>query len=86
MLITVYTGDWNEDAAPNSRWATRISVDLADKAGCSLMDWSQADLNGITMFTPLNRNDVLNTEYAPQLWACVDAILMKESRLEHMHQ
>ena len=84
MLITVYTGDWDKNAAQNSRWATRIAVPFGNDAGCSLMGWSDEDLARIYMFTPLNRNDILDTDYAPQLWASVDAILMKDRRLEHM--
>lgn len=86
MHITIYTGDWGEDAPQSHRWATRIAVHQGDEGGCSLMDWSAEEQKEISMFTPLNRDDVLNSDYAPQLWACVDAVLMNECRLEHIRQ
>ena len=82
LLVTIYAGDWREGAAQETRWATRVSVVYEPEPGCSLLDWDPEHRETIDRFVPLDRNDVLNSSYAPELWACVDAVLMKDKRLE----
>lgn len=81
-LLTIYTGDWSENAPINSRWGIRT---IWHSEGCELLDWSQDDRNRIKSFTPLGREDVLSTPFAAEYWAMVDAIIMKDSRLQELH-
>ncbi|WP_420005744.1 hypothetical protein [Arenibacterium sp. LLYu02] len=83
-IITVYCGDWSEGAPVTNRWGTRTEVRTGPESGCMLLDWSVADKARIDSFTPLGREDVLGSPYAPEFWACIDAVLMKDQRLEHL--
>lgn len=82
LLVTVYTGDWSEGAPASARWGTRTEVRFGPESGCALLDWEPEQRATINSFTPLGRDDVLGSDYAKEFWACVDAILMKDPRLE----
>ena len=83
MIITIYCGDWREGASSDQRWGTQAEVRFGRDGGCVLVDWSEKAKAKITLFTPLGRDDVLQTSYAPEFWSCIDAVLMKDPRLEH---
>lgn len=80
--IMIYVGDWTEAGKPNARWGMNI-IWQAD--GCMLLDWEPDQLAEINAFTPLGRDDILNTQFASDMWAMTDAIIMKDSRLEGLH-
>lgn len=82
MRLTVFTGDWSENASPKSRWATRVIVQTEPETGCTLDDWSLEDRQRISSCTLLDRGDVIDSKYAKELWACVDAALMKDTRIQ----
>ena len=83
LTMVVYTGDWSDGGLATARWGSRISVYYQPEPGCSLLDWEATQQNTLNSFTPLDRNDILGSSYEPELWACVDAILMKDQRLEN---
>ncbi|WP_425098837.1 hypothetical protein [Tropicibacter sp. S64] len=82
-LFTVYVGDWSEAGTPDQRWAIRS---YWRDTGLGLDDWSSEERAGITGFTPLDRADLLDTPFAATYWAMIDAIIMKDGRLEHFRQ
>lgn len=78
-IITVYVGDWSDGAHCSQRWAART---IWREDGCMLLDWDKA---GIDRFTPLDREDVLGTDFATEFWALVDTVIMKDPRVEHIY-
>ncbi|WP_321832057.1 hypothetical protein [Thalassovita sp.] len=81
-VVTIYVGDFSDTGKRTERWAARASW---TRDGCSLLDWPPENKAQITMFTPLDRSDVLGTDFASEFWAMVDAIIMKDTRLEIFH-
>ncbi|MDA7965624.1 hypothetical protein [Ruegeria sp.] len=80
-IIKVYVGDWSDGAPADSRWGVVVSW---HSEGCSLLDWDAEDREGNDLFTCLNRDDVLGSEFAEELWAMVDAVITKDSRLKEL--
>lgn len=81
-MISIYVGDWSEDAAPDARWGARV---VWHTEGCMLVDWDVETKEDIDLFTPLDRNDILGSDFAIEVWAMVDAVIMKDSRLKELH-
>lgn len=77
-IITIFVGDWSKDATREKRWAARA---MWHSQGCELLDW-ESDLN--VNFTPLNRDEILGTEFAAEFWTLIDTVIMKEPRLEKL--
>ena len=80
-IISVYVGDWSEDAPTEARWGMRVRW---HEGGCELLDWSNDDKAGIARFVALGRNEMLGSAYETEFWAMIDAIIMKDSRLEEL--
>lgn len=80
-VFTIYVGDWSEGAASTSRWAILVQWRTT---GCGVLDWSPEDVAGITHFTPAGRDAVIGSDFEPELWRMVDAIIMKDSRLKEL--
>ncbi|WP_136439219.1 hypothetical protein [Pacificoceanicola onchidii] len=78
-LLTVYVGDGSDGARADQRWAIRS---YWRSEGLGLDDWSAEERAAITLFTLLDREDVLDTPFATEYWSMIDAIIMKDSRLE----
>lgn len=82
-IISIYVGDWSEGAAKDTRWGMRV---LWHPEGCELLDWQSNELEQIATYTPLGRGAILGTPYAEEMWAKIDAIIMKDSRLKELHE
>ena len=80
--ITLYVGDFTDAGSPKNRWGIRV---VWREEGCGLLDWPPTEDGEPRSFTELDRDDVLGSEFASDFWAYVDAIIMKDSRLEHFH-
>jgi len=79
-VFRIYVGDWSEGAQVDTRWGIGVSW---HSEGCTLLDWDEEENN--SSFTRLNRNDILGSDFAVELWAMVDAIIMKDSRLKELN-
>lgn len=78
-LCRLYIGDWTETAGPTERWGVRIGI---APDGPHLLDWSKEEQQEAqSVFTPLNRQQVLGTPLEPQLWELVDRIMTQDTRL-----
>jgi hypothetical protein len=78
-LITIYVGDFSEGAPKDRKCGART---IWKTEGCELLDWEDS---AITSFTPLRRRDILGFEFEPEFWGLVDAVIMKDPRLEPLH-
>lgn len=81
-VISIWTGDWSENAQQDTRWGARA---VWYPEGCGLLDWTKEEKSSISSFTPLDRDEVLKTNFADEFWTMIDAIIMKNSRLERFH-
>ncbi|WP_170383235.1 hypothetical protein [Ruegeria atlantica] len=81
-IIKVYVGDWSDGAPVDTRWGISVSC---HSEGCTLLDWGEEDQKNNDLFTCLNRADILGSDFAAELWAMVDAIIMKDSRLKELN-
>ena len=81
-LLRIYVGDWSENGSSDTRWGMRV---FWHSEGCELVDRNDEEKDEIDAFTPLGRDDILNTPFSHELWAMTDAIIMKDSRLQELH-
>ena len=75
----IFTGDWADGSTPEQKWLVVLEYSFEHRSFMIMDNHSDqvwADL------TYLNRNDILGTEYVEHIFAMVDAIFMKDSRLE----
>ena len=74
-------GDWSEDAQSDARWIFEAEHDPVLE-GFRILDMS-GYVEGLT-YTPLCREDIIGTPYAETIFAMLDAVFMKEPRLEDL--
>lgn len=79
VLIEIGTGDWRDTAPPTARWLFR-ALYMPETATFGLIDFDTT----IDTAVCLNRSDIIGSSYAPQALALLDAVLMKDSRLEEI--
>jgi len=79
----VLTGDWSDNAPTTSRWIFEAELNI-EAQGFMLLDTSKHA--GSISAIHLDRNDILNTPFAAEAFAMLDAIYMKDSRLKAHHQ
>ncbi len=80
LSFDLFFGDWREGAAPDTRWIVSVLYRKAADA-FSVQDarngrrWDKAGA------TVMNRDDVIGTDFAQEVFAILDAIFMKDPRL-----
>ena len=82
-IFQVYTGDWSQGAPKESRWCFGADFNAA-LGGFMLRDTSE-DVFHIDA-TTLDRSDILGSPFAAEVFAMLDAIIMKDSRLQEISQ
>ncbi|MEJ6395360.1 hypothetical protein V8J82_19015 [Gymnodinialimonas sp. 2305UL16-5] len=74
-------GDWSSEAPPGQRWV--FGADWSkDHNGFRLADLSSGPSQGDA--THLDRSDILDTRFAEDAFAMLDAILMHDTRLKDL--
>ena len=82
--IKLYTGDWSEGAPAETRWGVAVHWHLGPSGGLSVGDWSPESRQKISLFTPVDRDDVIGTAFEEELWPMIDAIIMEDTRLKEL--
>lgn len=54
--------------------------------GFGLLDWSPEEKAAIVSHVPPGRGDVPGSDFEAEFWAMIDAIIMKDSRLQELHR
>ena len=80
--IWLYMGGWSDEAPRSARWGMRAEW---RQDGLVLLDWPEDFVSEEKSFTPLGRDDILGSAFAPELWTMMDAIVLKDSRLQEIH-
>ena len=83
-VIQLYTGDWSEGAPADTRWGVTMQWHLGPDGGLSLGDWSPDSRQQNSLFTPVDRDDIIGSAFEKELWPMVDAIIMKDTRLKEL--
>ncbi|MEO1795887.1 MAG: hypothetical protein AAFR53_02590 [Pseudomonadota bacterium] len=79
VIFQVFTGDWSEGASSSNRWCFWAEFSLEQQGFCVL---DPVDDEQPKSFTALKRADIIGSPFAPEAFAMLDAIYMKDSRLE----
>ena len=78
----LFLGDWSEDAETEARWIFGATYNMEQN---SFMIMDLAENPTKTRAIHLNRDQVAGTEFAKDSFAIIDAIFLKDSRLEEIH-
>lgn len=78
IAFQIGTGTWSEDTAARDRWLFRAIFDPAEN---SFMIVDTPPDTGIVA-TALRRDDIIGSPFAAEAFAMLDAIFMKDNRLE----
>jgi hypothetical protein len=81
LRLYLYTGNWSEGAAQETRFGMMIEYRSGEDGGYCLLDWPPERRAASKMFTMLDRADVIGSDYAASVRAMTDAILMKDTRI-----
>ena len=77
--IAPHVGNWPDVGSTDARRGMQVQ---RNAQGCTLLDRGDEQVSGIRTFTPLGRDDVPGPPFTSEMWTLVDAINMKDSRLQ----
>ncbi|MEP5630362.1 MAG: hypothetical protein ABJP79_00615 [Tateyamaria sp.] len=82
-VFRIATGDWSDGALAENRWIFDLEYDVGAEGFRVLDTKSQGDGASATY---LDRADIVGSSFAPEAFAMVDAIFMKDTRLAELHR
>lgn len=86
--FAVFCGDWGDDGQEDERFLIGLDFITGENGGFGLHENPSETLSHYADMNPvfLKRDDILGSEFASELFAYVDAVFMKDPRLDVLRE